>query len=1337
MLLNTIRKIKNLILNDMSLTFYERKAKEKSLDVLAGFNPDLADDEEFNDLLSHAKRLINDNSKTAADFVAWYHGLDKSASPKEVRSSFSKKIDAILNIAEVEADSNVTYQYASYLPYLEYDYNVLLNQAENGRKTIKDNSTSIQSIKSGRAELNKYMAKLFDEEYDENKQEVDEKNNPVVKIPMKMSEAVAEKVDVIKSHINEYFTIVDNSFNLVKDEFEKAKGNELELTREENAEFVDFMQRRENTLKDIMGKIDERPKLSSELGDRLKDSISKGIIRDEQAKNQREATKTVQQEPNVQTVQSQPIVKENTNTDNKVDVTPMVSKTVNENPTYSEVYNQPKTETSAPTVSVEPVINKNVVEPEVNQTNTVETTDEKQIKTDYMLENENEQQFFERVMGFEYDPNKYDIRPIDGAMDDGYDNPITEYEIVEKVSDNNETKNVGKEVPQWDTRLTEEQILEAYQRDIYEPVGREYEMFLSDLGLSPIKNKTTQVVNEPVVEQTVPQWDPRLTEEQILDAYARDIYEPVGREYEMFLSDLGLSPIKNETTPIINNQAEEQPVVDEEPTVAPVEEVQPEQDATQAYTRMRTLNESDYQRVPVTEEDTRTDYVNRFVKPEDLEEDIVTTSKEVEKVVIPDLSEQPTNNDRVILNSADQFQQAFGTAPRTEETPVEDKPTEEVVEEPIEETVENIEETPIVTPEDEKVPVEDKQEEVVVEPIEATVENIEEIPIVTPEVEETPVEEKQEEVQTLEEDQVEELTPEVIPTDVNIEDIVEEDLEPISISDVVDNIVEDNTLEPQQEIEETQEESMEVSNETDNKEEVEETVEIPEEVKEEPKVEENAIQDAFVQHVTSDTNNSEEDLEMKKVEADVNEMLKNKEAFRVISSTKAEPKVEEEVQENIIKEEPKVEESVIEEKADEVKEETKVKPHIEQLMEYDQKDVEKDFYDVQTSTDDDFDMKNVSPFTRIDPVDSFSEKENVFNISTPEKERTIREDYKVVAHRRLPIAKYLSAVAGAACAIFGVAAEHPQAFVGAAAGLTVSALLNINEINRAVRKHQIKRMFVNTEYKPFFCLDGKIRLLNSDMSELTEEQKKEANEILENSRKFKYRQTRDNEVPLVTSENLENAFNTAGNKVGAFHVSKKDIREYEDALAIAKRNEENANKEYVSFDEIHSDTVSNTKTEKSDNELASEFIDAIKDAAWRIDLIAKSAPNNAKTANNTLEEYCELHGIDLAMSERVGNFKLTDGIQIKHDHNDGESDTFLNLTDDEIEVLKFIIEHDAFKKKYGTYEYVDGVGIRGIEGTKTEGFSMSVFKRLNDDLAYNNEDIINEVNELKKDLGRR
>lgn len=88
-----------------------------------------------------------------------------------------------------------------------------------------------------------------------------------------------------------------------------------------------------------------------------------------------------------------------------------------------------------------------------------------------------------------------------------------------------------------------------YQGGIYEPIGPEYESFLVELGIDKNDlNAKPQVFHDkeffdttdPVYDKP---WHPGLTHEQILYALRRDIYEPVGQEYEMFLRELGLGPI--------------------------------------------------------------------------------------------------------------------------------------------------------------------------------------------------------------------------------------------------------------------------------------------------------------------------------------------------------------------------------------------------------------------------------------------------------------------------------------------------------------------------------------------------------------------------------------------------------------------------------------------------------------------------------------------------------------------------------------------------------------------------------------------------------------------------
>ena len=67
--------------------------------------------------------------------------------------------------------------------------------------------------------------------------------------------------------------------------------------------------------------------------------------------------------------------------------------------------------------------------------------------------------------------------------------------VEENKEETNEVTSTEEEKLEWDSRLTEEQILDAYERGIYEPKGDEYEQFLREHGLDPIKK---DVPTEPV-----------------------------------------------------------------------------------------------------------------------------------------------------------------------------------------------------------------------------------------------------------------------------------------------------------------------------------------------------------------------------------------------------------------------------------------------------------------------------------------------------------------------------------------------------------------------------------------------------------------------------------------------------------------------------------------------------------------------------------------------------------------------------------------------------------------------------------------------------------------------
>ncbi len=109
---------------------------------------------------------------------------------------------------------------------------------------------------------------------------------------------------------------------------------------------------------------------------------------------------------------------------------------------------------------------------------------------------------------------------------------------------------------EWHSGLTEAQILDAKSKGIYEPSGPEYEQYLASVGIDINNLGDTGIVTEDKVfiENEDPLysrgWHPDLTQEQILYALEKDIYEPVGQEYEQFLHELGLEPVEKTSGPI-------------------------------------------------------------------------------------------------------------------------------------------------------------------------------------------------------------------------------------------------------------------------------------------------------------------------------------------------------------------------------------------------------------------------------------------------------------------------------------------------------------------------------------------------------------------------------------------------------------------------------------------------------------------------------------------------------------------------------------------------------------------------------------------------------------------
>lgn len=108
----------------------------------------------------------------------------------------------------------------------------------------------------------------------------------------------------------------------------------------------------------------------------------------------------------------------------------------------------------------------------------------------------------------------------------------------------------------WHPDLTEEQILFALSKDIYEPVGIEYQQFLMELGLDPYKKKP-QPPKEPIfIPKPQPPRGPTIT------STGQKVPDNIGK----------YSPIEQPTDKITNGFGTNKPTktnIDLDPTVAP------------------------------------------------------------------------------------------------------------------------------------------------------------------------------------------------------------------------------------------------------------------------------------------------------------------------------------------------------------------------------------------------------------------------------------------------------------------------------------------------------------------------------------------------------------------------------------------------------------------------------------------------------------------------------------------------------------------------------------------------------------------------------------------------
>ncbi|MCR4581806.1 MAG: hypothetical protein K5666_04765 [Bacilli bacterium] len=137
--------------------------------------------------------------------------------------------------------------------------------------------------------------------------------------------------------------------------------------------------------------------------------------------------------------------------------------------------------------------------------------------------------------------------PVEPVVEHEATDPAVEQQIDELLQEVQEEQDNSQEI---ETPITKEEVEEKKEETKNEVV------------VEPTIE--TEVTSQVEPTEDILEWDPRLTEEQILEALSRDIYEPVGDEYEQYLAELGLKPIKKEKVEEVKEENPFENMTDEE-----------------------------------------------------------------------------------------------------------------------------------------------------------------------------------------------------------------------------------------------------------------------------------------------------------------------------------------------------------------------------------------------------------------------------------------------------------------------------------------------------------------------------------------------------------------------------------------------------------------------------------------------------------------------------------------------------------------------------------------------------------------------------------------------------
>ena len=153
-----------------------------------------------------------------------------------------------------------------------------------------------------------------------------------------------------------------------------------------------------------------------------------------------------------------------------------------------------------------------------------------------------------------------------------------------------------------------------------------------------------------------------------------------------------------------------------------------------------------------------------------------------------------------------------------------------------------------------------------------------------------------------------------------------------------------------------------------------------------------------------------------------------------------------------------------------------------------------------------------------------------------DKQIKLNQQYKVVASRKPKYTKATAAltVIGGALTIFGLAipsALSAGLYLAGVTALTTDLAINLDNLQRAARKFQLKRLAKRHDARVFFGRNDDIAMRNANGTQILEEKIDEINKDLDETFNKKIKSIVDKYTPMVTFDKLANLFILPGDKV--------------------------------------------------------------------------------------------------------------------------------------------------------------------------------------------------------------